>query len=404
MQPHLTNEKLTRALFLTMLSVGLMASSLGPFLIPIAEFYQLDISLTTFPVVFRSIGFLIASIMISLFWSLGRAWLLFTISFFLIFVSSTGIFILHNLLEVVFVSFFLSGIGSGMAHSGVNSFLSETSGKGRVKFLNFSLLFYALGAFAGPMFVGVALTYDVPWYLLYPVLTLSLLFPAPYLLRRKLHKRLSSQREKPSHHFSNFSKRGKIIFSPLLWLLILATFFIMSGQISYFSFVPLFLNKTKDISAAIASYSVAIFWLCMIGGRAIYGRYLHTSDLSFSLIIGGLTTCLLTTLSFTCSGEILIILFIGLAGLFFSFISPGLMALAGNLFPRNIGFVTGIITACGGAGGMLLPWIIGIFSEKFGIERGVFLIPASIVAGTGILIYLRRYPVNKKDLFSASGS
>lgn len=220
-----------------------------------------------------------------------------------------------------------------------------------------------------------------------------LFFPFTIIFsRKKLYQGIlfSKKAKAPSS-----SLKKQLINSPFFWLLVLANFVLVGGQVSFFSWIPLFLTKARGVSPAVASYSVSIFWLSMICGRVLYGRFLHKTNLSLSLIVGAGGAALFTALSFLCPQGILIIVFLLCSGLFFSFISPGLFALGGNTFPESIGFVTGISTASIGVGCVFFPWLIGVTSQQVGVANGVLLIPLLSVGGIGILIYLRYFLAKK---------
>jgi len=283
-------------------------------------------------------------------------------------------------------------LGAGLLHPSINSLFSEMYGKNRTKYLNISMVFFGLGAFAGPLLVGAILTYDFKWYMVYFLLAL-LFFPFTIIFsRKKLYRGILFSK---TAKVRSSSLKKQLIKSPFFWLLALANFILVGGQVSFFSWIPLFLTRVRGVSPAVASYSVSIFWLSMICGRALYSRFLHKTNLSLSLIVGAGGVTLFTALSFLCPQGILIVLFLLASGLFFSFISPGLFALGGNIFPENIGFMTGISTASIGVGCVFFPWLIGITSQRIGVANGVLLIPLISVGGIGILVYLRYFLAKK---------
>jgi len=67
-------------------------------------------------------------------------------------------------------------------------------------------------------------------------------------------------------------------------------------------------------------------------------------------------------------------------GFFLSGIFPTVMALVGSIFPQYSGSLSGILTAAGGVGGMLLPLGMGVVSDYAGLKQGLFVpIFASII-------------------------
>jgi len=68
----------------------------------------------------------------------------------------------------------------------------------------------------------------------------------------------------------------------------------------------------------------------------------------------------------------MILLFI-LLGFFLSGIYPTVMAQAGCIFPQYSGTVSGVLTAAGGFGGMLLPLGMGVVSDYVGLKVGLLV-------------------------------
>ena len=60
-------------------------------------------------------------------------------------------------------------------------------------------------------------------------------------------------------------------------------------------------------------------------------------------------------------------------GFFLSGIFPTVMALVGSIFPKYSGSLSGILTAAGGIGGMLLPFGMGVVSDYAGLKQGLFV-------------------------------
>jgi len=152
---------------------------------------------------------------------------------------------------------------------------------------------------------------------------------------------------------------------------------------SFASWVPVFLVKVKNVSHASAGYSISIFWLALMTGRFLFGRFLHRTNLSLFLGIGALVTALFTALTFSID-SVSIGLFMAFSGLSLSWFYPSILALGGNTFPRNIGFITGFLGAGGTIGAIVFPWVIGPISETFGLAKGVFLVPLLCLVLTGI--------------------
>ena len=358
-----------------MLSVGITFGSHGPLLVPISNTFQLRLGQIALPVVSHSIGFLAANILMALFWKIGRARLLLTISALLSFLMLVSISLFRSVGLLLTFLFFL-GIAQGTMHTSVDSLFSEISGKERAKFLNWLHIFIGVGAVLGPLSVGMLLSYSEKWHLVYLMMAMVTL-PLPlFFFRRSPYESITYKGEP---QISASSSLARPTTSPFFWLAIIGIFTYVGLELSFASWVPVFLVKVKNISHAWASYSISIFWFALMTGRFLFGRFLYRTNLSLFLGIGALVTALFTTLTFS-TDSVLIGLFMAFSGLSLSWFYPSILALGGNTFPRNIGFITGSLAAGGTIGAIVFPWVIGPISEVFGLAKGVFLVPLLCLA------------------------
>ena len=367
-----------------MFNAGVVISFLGPLLVPISSFFRLKLAQVGFPVVFNSMGFLLATFVLAFFWRIYRARLLLTFSSLFLLLSLVGIVLLHNRLIVVLILLFFVGFSAGILHTGLDSLLSEAFGRARAKYLNILHIFVSLGCLAGPLLVGVILTFSEKWYLVCLLMGLFNL-PLPIFFWNKgLYKSTIFSR---TREVTDNPRLNKPVSWRVFWPIVFAIFLYVGIESSFASWTPVFLVKARDVSAAIASYSISIFWLAMIGGRWLFSHFFYKADLSRSLIIGVAGGALFIALSFLSREKSLTLLFIACSGLFLSYAYPSLLALGGNVFPNSIGFVTGILTAGGFAGSMFFPWLIGPISQAIGLTKGVFIISLLSIGLASILAY-----------------
>lgn len=373
------NSRLFAVSCWVMLSVGITLGSHGPLLAPISNTFQLRLGQIALPVVSHSVGFLAANILMIFFWRIRRARLLLTLSGLLAFLMLMSISLFHSIGLLLTFLFFL-GVAQGIMHTGVDSLFSEISGKERAKFLNWLHIFIAVGAVLGPLSVGMLLSYSEKWHLVYLVMAMVTL-PLPlFFFRRTLYKSIIYHEEL---RISTSSSLARPTTSPLFWLAIIGIFTYVGLELSFASWIPVFLVKVKNVSLTSASYSMSIFWFALMAGRFLFGHFLHRTNLSLLLGTGALIAALFTTLTFS-TDSVLIGLFMAFSGLSLSWFYPSILALGGNAFPRNIGFITGSLAAGGTIGAIVFPWVIGPISEAFGLAKGIFLIPLLCLVLTGI--------------------
>ena len=371
-----------------MFNAGMVISFLGPLLVPISNSFQLKLAQVGFPVALNFTGFFLATFAIAFFWRTYRARPLLTFSSLFLSLSLVGIALLHDSLIVLFILLFFVGFNAGIMHTGLDSLISETFKRARAKYLNILHIFVGLGCLASPLLVGIILTYSEKWYL---VCFLMGLFSIPlpiFFWNKRLYRK------------AIFSKNREVIDNPglnkpvnwrVFWPIVFSIFLYVGIESSFASWTPLFLVKVRGVTTAIASYNISIFWLAIIVGRWFFGKLFYKTNLSRSLIIGAVGGALFIALSFLSKEKSIILLFIACSGLFLSYIYPNMLALAGNIFPNSIGFVTGILTTSGFVGSTLFPWLIGPISQAIGLTKSVFLISLLSIGLTGVLLYFHYF-------------
>ena len=371
-----------------MFNVGMVLSFLGPLLVPISNSFQLKLAQVGLPVALNFSGIFLATFAMAFFWRIYRARSLLTFSSLFLSLSLVGIALLHDSLIVLFILLFFAGFNAGIMHTGLDSLISETFKRTRAKYLNILHMFVSLGCLASSLLIGIILSHGGKWYLVFFLMGLfSLPLPIFFGNKRLYGKAIFSKiREVIDIHEVNKSVNWRIF-----WPIVFSIFLYVGIEISFTSWIPLFLVKIRGVPTAVASYNISIFWLTMIGGRWFFSRFFYKSNLYHSLIIGAAGGALFIALSFLSKEKNLILLFIACSGLLLSYIYPNMLALAGNIFPNSIGFVTGILTTSGFVGSTLFPWLIGPISQAVGLTKSVFVISLLSIGLTGVLLYFHYF-------------
>jgi MFS transporter, FHS family, glucose/mannose:H+ symporter len=129
----------------------------------------------------------------------------------------------------------------------------------------------------------------------------------------------------------------------------------------------------------------SVFWAGLLIGRAaaagILIRIKETALILFSLLLAGIGLLLIlfssNLLSITCGGA--------LAGLGFASVFPTTFAIFARFFEERASQMTGSFFVIGGLGGALLPWLVGLVSQRFGDLRVGIFVPLLAVAAMIVL-------------------
>lgn len=381
------NWELNFGSYLGMLNMGILNGAMGPLLVEISGFYELELAKVGLPILFDGTGYLLGTIIISFIWKVQRARFFLSLSSLGLLAVLVGILPLHYQFEIFLCLMFLLGLCFGFLSVSLDSLFSEVYGKNRARYLNILHFFFGLGSFFGPLLVVAILKLTDKWFVFYFLVGLChtpmvLFFPKKKNYEFKWDLEGTGSID---HHGRIQSPLGSIVF----WAIILAMFLNLGMEVSFSAWAPLFLTNMRNMSVTTASYSVSLFWLAFLVGRALYARFSHRIDLSMSLMVGAGGAALFMALTFLVKDTRLIFSSSAGAGLLISFMYPNLLAQGASIFPKHIGFVTGILSASGGVGFIFFPWLIGPVSQSLGLAKGVLLIPMLGLGLTSILVFLR---------------
>jgi fucose permease len=282
---------------------------------------------------------------------------------------------------------FLLGFSFGFLTVALDALFSEIYRKSQARYLNILHFFFGVGSFLGPLLTVGILKWMDGWVMFYFLIGLCHV-PLVMIFPNKKNYRFTRDASK-TRSIEDRVRFMDPLRSLIFWVILLAMFLHLGVEVSFSAWLPLFLVNIRNLSVTTGSYTVSLFWLAFLVGRALYARFSHRIDLSLSLIIGAGGAALFMGLTFLGREPRLIFPCAGCAGILISCVYPNLLALGGGFFPRHIGFIMGTISASGGIGYMFFPWLIGPVSQYFGLAKGVFMIPLLGLGMVGILIVLR---------------
>ena len=372
-------------LYMLMFTIGMIASSMGPLLIPIGESLSLSLGQIGILVTISTVGFLMGSTAVSVIWTLARVRNLICLATLFLCAILLAITFFHNNFAVLLVLFMARGIGQGLIHPAVNSLLADASGEQRMRALCISVAVFGLGAFIAPVLVGLILGWGQGWYYLYLIIAVFLFLPLALTYNKELY---------PKNHGStrleqkNASSKSMPLRSTVFWLIIAGNLLLLGMQISFASWMPTFLVAVRGLTPVSASYFIAIFWLTMMVGRIVYSFGLHRMDLSRALFLGALGASIFALMGLVV-GTWLVLVMTACAGLSLSFVAPAWLALGGSLFPKHIGLVISLVTASSSVGGIIAISTVGFTSELFGLAHSILIVPTIGFAGFSVAAYLR---------------
>lgn len=275
-------------------------------------------------------------------------------------------FILGRNEVALFVAVALIGMGVGTLDGGVNGLFMDISGDKKGIGLGLLHMFFGVGALSGPLLFNLVSATFSSWRPAFlftaciPILFFVLLFPT------RLPKANGEE-------VIRLSDVAVLLKRRIILQFILLLFVYVGAEQVVASWLPTYLIGTRGVPHATGSFALSLFFVGLTVGRLLNGFVSEKVGYVQTLFFLSLGSTVLFLLVFAVQAIGLSILLFVLLGLFFSGIYPTAMAQAGSVFPQYSGTLSGVLTAAGGLGGMLLPLSMGLVSDYAGLQVGLWV-------------------------------
>ena len=305
-------------------------------------------------------------------------------------VCSLGMLLFGNaplLLMALAVAPLIVGGLAGM-QAGSSALAADLAPDRRAMILNATQIAFGGGAVVGPGAAHLLLEAGIGWRGIYiglasivlAVLGVLLLLPVPRSFGERDDvqegDRLQQKGQKEGGLKSDVLR--SLLRQPVFVGLCLAQMLYGGAEVGFFSWMPTYFQKVLPGGAPRAGQIVSIFWIAMTLGRLAMARLLGVWSnlrLGMALALGG-ASCALLTLAWNT--PLLVMLFVGLTGLFFGGIYSTILVEAGERFPTLLGTVIGSIGTASCVGTATVPWAVGFLAgTPAGWRGGLLLIPCS---------------------------
>jgi fucose permease len=264
-------------------------------------------------------------------------------------------------------AYVLLGVGAGAIDSGVNGLFMDLYAGRRSGALNRLHLFFAVGALAGPVAIGLLVGAGVPWRGLFAATGVASLAVAATLASRDLPHGRHVRSETPERASRPAGARLQNLPLPLIALAVAIGCYIPSEMgvsnwlVRYLDSVPL----------EVATLALSLFWAGLAVGRLVSSfvadrmgaiRFTMISSIGAGVAIIVAVLVPWTPLAIACFAA---------AGFASGPVYPMIMSIAGSFYPNRTSLVSGILAAAAVAGGMVYPPLMGLISETVGLGIGM---------------------------------
>lgn len=284
----------------------------------------------------------------------------------------------------------LAGLGFGAVVLGNNFLIAQAFSERSVSALNLINFFFGLGAILGPAIVSLVLSHfgEARW-----VIGLDTLL---YLVLVPLFYRMSFPAQKQGQESLSI-KRIPSLLTPLIIALGSMVFLYVGIETGFGGWISTYMQKTTNLTVETASLVTSAFWLAFTIGRLL-NTWLGLRLSAQRILLMNLTLAVLGSVIFTAGigNQWISILGTLLIGLAFGPIYPTLIAVSSQANLKNPGQTVSIVSALGGAGGMLIPLFQGYLIFLFGPISNALLAVIVILIILLLMINTRKNiaPVN----------
>ena len=273
----------------------------------------------------------------------------------------------------------LLGVGGGGLNLCTNVLVSEVYGEQRGPMLNLLGIFFGVGAISVPLLAAaIEGHFTIPQMFL-----LCAVLAAACTLAYAL---ISFPSQKANQAFS---LRDLLVVTRYDGVLLLAfILFMESGnEASIGGWTSTYVNS-GGYGPRTATLVLAVFWAALMLSRMLAARVLKgigKSRVVFGNALIALVGCLILL-----SARSLVFLIAGTAliGLSYGPIFPTTLAIAGDRYRERAGAVFGLLFSIALMGGMLFPWAVGQFSQRFSVHAGMMVPAAGAIAISGLSAFL----------------
>jgi FHS family Na+ dependent glucose MFS transporter 1 len=376
---------LTLAYYLSFVIFGLATAVEGPSLPTLARHTSSAFNQISLIFVVGGFGYLVGS-MIG-----GRAYdrlpgHRFISGNLLVMVLAAIVMPLATSLWILLLASLFMGAGKGALDVGCNTLLQWVHKEKAGPYLNGLHFTFGLGSFASPIllaqiFKATQEIYWGFWIIAILIVPLAILF---WFLPEPSTKSQVKQKESTS-----------IPFIPV-FLIVLAFFLYVGAEVGFANWIYTYAITLKLANTFTAAYLTSAFWGLFTAGRLL-GVWISSRVNTRMILSVDLAGCLASLGLIILGRDSGTFLWIGSIGLGFSMASifPTILILAGESL-QVTGTITGWFLVGAGAGGMVLPWLIGQAFTLSGPYTMMTIILGDVILNILILIsfiYIIRPPV-----------
>ncbi len=295
------------------------------------------------------------------------------------FAASLILFPLSSNFYVACIVMALIGGFGGIIETLISAVVSDINREKASYYVNFTQVFFCIGAVIGPVTAGLFVASGVSWGYFYFLLGgINLLLALLLIIAR-----MPNLRNPDGISWKLF--KGLVTDGRFL-LICLCMFLYTGSEIGSWGWMSTFLKENMGFSIAKSSIAVGAFWASMAVSRFICGHLTFRFAERHIIIVLAVISALFVYLSGLHMNEL--IMWVVIIGLGFGFSSqwPLIAAFGSKDYKEASGTVFALLVGSGGLGGTVIPYFMGTIGEKVN-TRVASMSPVVFFAAIAVIFF-----------------
>ncbi|MFW6006720.1 MAG: MFS transporter [Bacillota bacterium] len=282
----------------------------------------------------------------------------------------------------------LIGIGFGFLGTSSNALIAGIYVKEQGNALNRMHMFFGIGSLLGPIGAGLLLYRNYSWRIIFGLAFIFSLISLLWAFFQNIPE-INNKEEAEDNSDNKFKIRlKKLVHSPLFFLLAVIMFVYIGVGNGLIGWMNKYLGDTFAFSDFFASGFLAIYTLGITSGRFVYSYISDNLGYKKSILLGAVGSFISITVAVFSSTSLIILLGFGFTGFFLAGLFPTCIAYGSRVFPEMLGTISSALIFSSVLGGIIVPYIMGIISEFYGLRGGMIttvIFSIFLVIASGLL-------------------
>ena len=269
---------------------------------------------------------------------------------------------------ICMVAFVLLGVGNTILQVSLNPLLTNVvSGNALTSSLTAGQVIKAVSSFCGPFIAAFAAGALGNWQYLFPIYAAVTLVSALWLMSVRIPETAAAGKG------ASLKETFSLLKDSTIFLLFLGIFFIVGIDVGVNTIAPKLMMERAGWAVEKAGLASSVYFVCRTAGAFIGSFLLARVDENKYFKVNMVAAAAVLVALFFVTGQIGILVMIGLLGAFCSSIFPIIYSAAMRAHPDKANEISGLMVT-GVSGGAAIPPAMGILADAVGSQAGSIIV------------------------------